>query len=190
MSSFIGCISSLVYNSFIKNVGPPLGLINYKKERNTRTTSKLQSASKQGAMRVQRIICNLLPRNAQFAYEHVAICFQAMRSALTSKLQSASKQGEYAYFEQVAICFQAMCNVQCANYEQFAASKQCAVRLQASCILLPSNVQQVAICFQVDSAFVNPGFFSRTQAIWNFRQGRCNITYILLMIFVIFLFLF
>jgi hypothetical protein len=34
MSSFIGCISSLVYNSFIKNVGPPLGLINYKKERN------------------------------------------------------------------------------------------------------------------------------------------------------------
>jgi hypothetical protein len=32
MSSFIGCISSLVYNSFIKNVGPPLGLINYKKE--------------------------------------------------------------------------------------------------------------------------------------------------------------
>jgi hypothetical protein len=33
MSSFIGCISSLVYNSFIKNVGPPLGLINYKKEK-------------------------------------------------------------------------------------------------------------------------------------------------------------
>jgi hypothetical protein len=33
MSSFIGCISSPVYNSFIKNVGPPLGLINYKKQR-------------------------------------------------------------------------------------------------------------------------------------------------------------
>jgi hypothetical protein len=32
MSSFIGCVSSFVYNSFIKNVGPPLGLINYKKE--------------------------------------------------------------------------------------------------------------------------------------------------------------
>jgi hypothetical protein len=86
-----------------------------------RTTNNLQSASKQGAMRVLRASCYLLPSkvntrttsklqcamcnarttnnlllpsNAHFAYEQVAICFQAM----CSKLQSAS--------EQVAICFQ------------------------------------------------------------------------------------
>jgi hypothetical protein len=60
---------------------------------NARTTSKLQSAFKQSALRWQASF-NLLPRRVYCAYyEKFVICFQAMRSSLTSKLQSASKQG-------------------------------------------------------------------------------------------------